>query len=44
MELPVKKLLLGMQVDEVANPDAMSNPGSLAYFLELARLHKARIG
>jgi acetoacetyl-CoA synthetase len=37
MELPVKKLLLGMQVDEVANPDAMSNPGSLAYFVELAK-------
>ena len=37
MELPVKKLLLGMKVDEVANPDAMSNPGSLDYFVEFAR-------
>ena len=37
MELPVKKLLLGMKVEEVANPDAMSNPGSLAYFVEFAR-------
>ncbi|WP_420093114.1 acetoacetate--CoA ligase [Noviherbaspirillum denitrificans] len=37
MELPVKKLLLGMKVDEVANPDAMSNPGSLGYFTEFAR-------
>ncbi|HYD95941.1 MAG TPA: acetoacetate--CoA ligase [Noviherbaspirillum sp.] len=37
MELPVKKLLLGMRVDEVANPDAMSNPGSLAYFVDFAR-------
>jgi acetoacetyl-CoA synthetase len=37
MELPVKKLLLGMKVDEVANPDAMSNPGSLVYFVEFAR-------
>ena len=37
MELPVKKLLLGMNVDEVANPDAMSNPGSLDYFVEFAR-------
>ncbi len=36
MELPVKKLLLGMRVDEVANPDAMSNPGSLGYFVEFA--------
>ena len=37
MELPVKKLLLGMKVDEVANPDAMSNPGSLDYFVDFAR-------
>lgn len=41
MELPVKKLLLGMRVDEVASPDAMSNPGSLAYFVELARRRSA---
>ncbi|RZI42645.1 acetoacetate--CoA ligase [Herbaspirillum sp. HC18] len=41
MELPVKKLLLGMRVDEVANPDAMSNPGSLAYFVEFARTRNA---
>ena len=37
MELPVKKLLLGMRVEEVANPDAMSNPGSLGYFVEFAK-------
>ncbi len=37
MELPIKKLLLGMKFDEVANPDAMSNPGSLKYFVEFAR-------
>ena len=42
MELPVKKLLLGMKVDEVANPDAMSNPGSLAYFVDFARQRAAR--
>ena len=40
MELPVKKLLLGMRVDEVANPDAMSNPASLDYFVEFARRRK----
>jgi acetoacetyl-CoA synthetase len=39
MELPVKKLLLGMTVDEVANPDAMANPGSLAYFVDFAKRH-----
>ena len=41
MELPVKKLLLGMKVDEVANPDAMSNPGSLDYFVDFARQRAA---
>jgi acetoacetyl-CoA synthetase len=37
MELPVRKLLLGMAVDKVASADAMANPGSLATFVELAR-------
>ncbi|NEX62314.1 acetoacetate--CoA ligase [Noviherbaspirillum galbum] len=41
MELPVKKLLLGMRVDEVANPDAMSNPGSLAYYIDFAAQRQA---
>jgi len=41
MELPVKKLLLGMRVDEVANPDAMANPGSLAYFVDFAKRRSA---
>jgi acetoacetyl-CoA synthetase len=36
MELPVKKLLLGMAVAEVANPDAMANPRSLDYFVAFA--------
>ncbi|MFO1363598.1 MAG: acetoacetate--CoA ligase [Burkholderiales bacterium] len=37
MELPVRKLLLGMPVDTVASADAMANPGSLAFFTALAR-------
>jgi acetoacetyl-CoA synthetase len=37
MELPVKKLLLGMDLAGIANPDAMSNPRSLDYFVEFAR-------
>ncbi len=41
MELPIKKLLLGMKFEEVANPDAMSNPGSLAFFVEFARRRAA---
>lgn len=36
MELPVKKLLLGASRDKVANPDAMANPASLAWFAEFA--------
>jgi len=42
MELPVRKLLLGATVDKVASPDAMSNPGSLAFFAEFARKLNAR--
>lgn len=37
MELPIKKLLLGMPLAQIANPDAMSNPGSLRYFEEFAQ-------
>ena len=37
MELPVRKLLLGQPVEKVASRDAMANPKSLDYFVELAR-------
>ncbi len=37
LEVPVKKLLLGQPVDKVVNRDAMANPGSLQWFVELAR-------
>lgn len=36
MELPVRKLLLGSPAEKVASPDAMANPGSLAFFARLA--------
>jgi acetoacetyl-CoA synthetase len=36
MELPVRKLLLGMTPDKVASADAMANPASLRYFVSLA--------
>lgn len=36
MEVPVRKLLLGMPADKVASPDAMANPRSLDFFVELA--------
>jgi acetoacetyl-CoA synthetase len=36
-ELPIKKLLLGQPIDKVVNKDAMANPASLDWFVELAR-------
>ncbi|MGB6053957.1 MAG: acetoacetate--CoA ligase [Burkholderiaceae bacterium] len=41
MELPIKKLLLGMPVEKIANRDAMSNPDSLDYFVAFAQARKA---
>ena len=41
MELPVKKLFLGMPVEQVANRDAMANPDSLDYYMALAGQRKA---
>ncbi|MBC7499783.1 MAG: acetoacetate--CoA ligase [Herminiimonas sp.] len=37
MELPVKKLLLGMPLEKIASRDAMSNAECLAYYVEFAR-------
>jgi acetoacetyl-CoA synthetase len=37
MELPVRKLLLGVDAGKVANPDAMANPGSFDFFVRLAQ-------
>ncbi len=36
-ELPVKKLLLGQPLEKVVNKDAMANPGSMDWFVQLAR-------
>jgi acetoacetyl-CoA synthetase len=33
LEIPVRKILLGTPIDRAANPDAMSNPEVLRYFL-----------
>ncbi|SNS79527.1 acetoacetyl-CoA synthetase [Noviherbaspirillum humi] len=41
MELPVKKILLGMQADQAASRDAMANPESLDVFIDLARQRQA---
>jgi acetoacetyl-CoA synthetase len=37
LELPIKKVLLGQPVEKVTNPGAMSNPASLAWYVEFAK-------
>ena len=37
MEIPVRKILVGIPVDKAANQNAMSNPASLDYFVNYAR-------
>ncbi len=37
MELPVRKLLLGAPIEKAASPDAMANPQSLGFFVQLAQ-------
>ena len=36
LEVPIKRLLLGEPLEKVVNRDSMSNPGSLAWFVEFA--------
>jgi acetoacetyl-CoA synthetase len=36
MELPIKKILLGVPPHKAANPDSMSNPHVISYFVDLA--------
>jgi acetoacetyl-CoA synthetase len=40
-ELPVKKLLLGHPLEKVVNREAMANPASLEWFVQLARERQA---
>lgn len=37
MEVPVRRLLLGAQAEKVAHPDAMANPHSMEFFINLAQ-------
>jgi acetoacetyl-CoA synthetase len=37
LEVPVKKLLMGLPLRKAANPDGMSNPEALKFFVEFAR-------
>jgi acetoacetyl-CoA synthetase len=43
MELPVRKLLLGIEASKVASPDAMANPGSFDFFVRLAEQLKNQV-
>jgi acetoacetyl-CoA synthetase len=36
MEVPVRRILLGQPAEQAANPGAMRNPETIAYFVELA--------
>lgn len=43
MELPVRKLLLGAKAQDVASPDAMTNPHSFAAFIDYAQARQAAL-
>ncbi|WP_129673998.1 acetoacetate--CoA ligase [Candidatus Chloroploca sp. Khr17] len=42
LEVPVKKILMGVPVERAANPDSLKNPELLPFFVELAQRLKAR--
>jgi len=42
MEVPIKKLMLGQPLAQVANADAMANAGCLAWYQQFAARHLAR--
>jgi acetoacetyl-CoA synthetase len=44
LELPIKKILLGASAEKVANPDSMSNPHTIAYFVAFAERAKLADG
>jgi acetoacetyl-CoA synthetase len=37
VEVPIKKLLMGIPVEQAVSTDAMSNPQTIQYFLEVAQ-------
>ncbi len=41
-ELPIKKLLLGHDIEKVINRDAMANPGCLDWYVAFAEQHRRR--
>ena len=43
LEVPVKKILLGQSPDKACNRSAMSNPQSIDWFIEFARMRNAQL-
>jgi acetoacetyl-CoA synthetase len=41
LEVPIKRLFMGVPIERAANPGAMSNPQVLAYFIALAERRRA---
>jgi acetoacetyl-CoA synthetase len=41
LEVPIKKLLMGVPVEKAASRDALSNPQALGYFIEFAEQFRA---
>ena len=37
MEVPIRKILLGLDIEKAANPGAMRNPEAIQYFLDFAQ-------
>jgi acetoacetyl-CoA synthetase len=37
MEVPIRRILLGHPLEKAVNPDSMSNPESLGFFIALAK-------
>lgn len=44
LEVPVKKILLGVPVERAANPNSLKNPELLSYFVDLAAYVRAIVG
>jgi acetoacetyl-CoA synthetase len=36
LEVPVKRILMGVPADQAASVDSLANPGALEYFVKLA--------
>jgi acetoacetyl-CoA synthetase len=43
LEVPVKKILMGVPIERAANPDSLRNPELLTYFVDLAEQLRDRI-